>query len=184
MEKEISSKGIGEAIGTLIAKLCYKAADELGADLAERTGDWRRQNALKILSKANQKYEQISSSGNESAPPRLVHHIIEEGSWNDQEHVQNMWAGLLASACTDSGQDESNLIFINILKQLTCLEVTVLNHVCEKCRKGISSAGWLYAHHFEMELNDLIKLTKVDDIHRLDRELDHRQGVGADQQRI
>lgn len=177
MGKKKSAKSIGEAIGTLIAKVCYRAADELGEEFVKRTGDWRRDNALTILQKADQKYKQLSSSGDEHAPPRLVHHIIEEGSWSDKNYIQDMWAGLLASSCTDSGEDESNLIFVNILKQLTSLEVVILNYACKNCKKNVTEGGWLSSDELIVGLKDLVTLTGVSDLHRLDRELDHLRAL-------
>jgi len=177
MSKEISAKNISEAIGTLIAKLCYRAADELGDGFAEKTSEWRSNNALEILKRADNKYQKISISGNEHAHPRLVHHILEEGSWNESDHVQNMWAGLLASSCTESGDDESNLVFVNILKQLTSIEAVVVNYACEKCVKSITRAGWIWGEHLTIELEELVKLTGISDFHRLDRELDHLRSL-------
>jgi hypothetical protein len=87
MGNDISAKNISEAIGTIIAKLCYKASDELGVCFAERTSEWRKENALVILQKAEDKYEKLSVSGSEHAHPRLVHHIIEEGSWSDSASI-------------------------------------------------------------------------------------------------
>lgn len=57
MTKDISANSINEAIGTVIAKLCYRAADDLGEELVSRTGQWRKNNAHSILQKANQKYD-------------------------------------------------------------------------------------------------------------------------------
>ena len=177
MSSEISVKSINEAIGTIIAKLCYQAADEIGEGFAKKTGEWRQRNALAILEKANNEYENISKTGNEHAHPRLVHHIIDEGSWNDSDHVQNMWAGLLATSCTEDGGDESNLLFINILKQLTSVQVLIVNYACDKCEKSITLAGWLMSENLRIELDDLIKLTGVTDFYRLDRELDHLRSM-------
>ena len=177
MTNDIRAKGIGEAIGTLIAKLCYRAADDFGNDFAARTGEWRRANALNILQDANKKYELLSFDGSETAPPRLVHHILEEGSWTDDDHVHTMWAGLLASSCTESGDDEGNLIFINILKQLTGLEVFILDYVCENCTKTVSEHGWVAASFSRIERDALVQLTGVSDVQRLDRELDHLRSL-------
>src|SRR5688500_17004053 len=155
MGNDISAKSINEAIGTILAKLCYKAADELGQSFSEKTGEWRSGNAVAILQEANDKYEHLSASGHEHAHPSLVPNIVEEGSWSDDKQVQSMWAGLLASSCSNSGTDESNLIFINILKQLTSLEVTIINHACEKSKKYVSEAGWIGSDSFFVELSDL-----------------------------
>lgn len=172
MSKEIKANSISEAIGTIIAKLCYRASDDIGEGLSDKTNEWRRRNAIEILSKANNKYDQLSITGKEQAHPRLVHHIIEEGSWTNHTQVQDMWAGLLASSCTESGDDESNLIFINLLKQLSSMQASILNHACENSTIVVSEGGWIGAERFEIELERLIEITGVEDVHRIDRELD------------
>lgn len=88
-----------------------------------------------------------------------------------------MWAGLLASSCNEAGNDESNLLFINILKQLTSVEISILNHACEECDKSVTKAGWVQANELEIVLDGLIELTSVSDFHRLDRELDHLRSL-------
>lgn len=103
----------------------------------------------------------------------IIAQILEQGSWIDNEEVQKMWAGLLASSCTEDGGDESNLIFTSILSQLTSLEAKILNHCCEKAEKFKTKVGWLMAKDFKMSLGEMQKLTGIFDLHRLDRELDH-----------
>lgn len=178
MENNLSAGSISEAIGTILAKLCYQASDELGASLADRTSEWRKRNALSILKKANDKYEERGLSNNEQAHPRLVHQILDEGSWSDDEVIQGMWSGLLASSCSVDARDESNWIFIGILKQLTSAQAAILNQACLTAKKEIAKGGWIAcSENLQISLGDLIALTGVDDIHRLDRELDHLRAL-------
>jgi hypothetical protein len=88
-----------------------------------------------------------------------------------------MWAGLLASSCTEDGKDESNLIFINILSQLVGTQVVILDHCCKSCGKRVSKGGWLEPQLLSMTLKELIDLTGISDVHRLDRELDHLRAL-------
>src|SRR5438046_870375 len=69
------------------------------------------------------------------AHPRLVQKIINESSWVEDEFVQDMWVGLLASACTESGNDDSNLVFTNLLSSLTRIQARILNHACVNATK-------------------------------------------------
>ena len=178
MTKEIKAKDISEAIGTILAKLCYPGADELGADLAERTSLWRRKNALNVLEKANKKYDRYAVTGREHAHPRLAHKVVEESSWTDNDYIQEMWAGLLASSCTEEGSDESNLIFINVLSQLTSVQATILNYACERTDKEVTKAGWIIAAgSLTVELDKLVEITGISDFHRLDRELDYMRAL-------
>lgn len=175
--KEIKAHSLSEACGTILAKLCYRVADEIGANFGERTSNWRLRNATTILEVTEEKYDAVSKTGKEHAPPRLIHKILEEGSWTDDTNLQKMWAGLLVSSCSHDGRDEGNLVFINILSQLTTLQVKVLDYACKKAKIRVTTAGWITTSNFEVDLNTLVAITGVDDFHRLDRELDQMRGL-------
>lgn len=174
MTKNISAKSISESIGTLIAKLCYPVADEMGKSLQDKVGDWRKKNTLSILEKADKK---VSTNQDKQVPPRIMHQIIEEGSWCDDDAIKEMWAGILASSYTENSNDDSNLLFINTLKNLTLPGLVILKYACENSEKYKTGAGLIGAYYFKLELDFLLELTKIDDIHRLDRELDHLRAL-------
>ncbi|MDJ0708923.1 MAG: Abi-alpha family protein [Woeseiaceae bacterium] len=177
MSKGVKAGGFSEAVGTLIAKLCYRAADDLGEELAAYTGKLRQRNALKILEEAAEKHALLEDYENRTASPRLAYHIIDEGSWTEDDRIHSFWAGLLASSCTEDGGDEGNLIFVNTLKQLTSLEARILEYACEQSQKTVTSVGWVMANPLTIRLEDLIALTGESDIHRLDREMDHLRSL-------
>ena len=178
MGKEIKARSLNEACGTILAKLCYRAADEIGADFSERTSNWRLRNATKILEITGEIYDECSKTGSEHAPPRLVHKVLGEGSWTDDTRLQKMWAGLLVSSCSQDGRDEGNLIFINILSQITALQTKILAYACENAHIEVTKAGWIIpSSSLEVDLETLIAITGVDDAFRLDRELDHMRGL-------
>lgn len=129
------------------------------------------------MQKAQKKYEWFSP-GNFHAHPRIVSSILNYSSLVESEKVQEMWGGLLASSCTESGDDESNLIFINILSQITSLQAKIINYACEKVEKHISKTGLVVPSPLLMKIGDLEQIAGVSDCHRLDRELDHLRYLG------
>ncbi len=133
-------KPIGDAINTVtkaavdaaavfLGRICLPAAEEFGLFLQDKVWNWRRNNIVKIIQKAER---MLSQDSDQYAHPRIVYEIIERGSWIDDNEVQEMWAGLLSSSCTKEGKDEINLIFIHILSQLTTTEVKIINLICKE----------------------------------------------------
>lgn len=159
-------------------RICGPVADEFGLLLRDKVSYWRARNTVNIVQKAEKRLNAYPESEKKYAHPRLVASILERGSWVDNEQVQEMWAGLLASSCTEDGRDEGNLIFINILSQITSTQAIVLNHCCKEAEKKVSKAGWIDAKGFIITLEKLKELTGVSDLHRLDRELDHLRSLG------
>jgi len=157
--------------------ICRPAAEEFGFLLQDRVRYWRIRNLSNIAFKAKGILEIQNDGFDLSASPRIVHNILENGSWIDNDIIQGMWAGLLASACTKEGKDESNLIFIHLLSQLTFSEVKILNYCCEEAEKKITHNGLIFAKDFTVNFEILLKLSGVMDIHHLDRELDHLRSL-------
>jgi hypothetical protein len=174
---ESLTKGAVDAAGAFLSRICLPAAEEFGLALRDKASAWRAKNALKMLRKAEEKLNANSGGEKRHAHPRLLASTLENGSWADDKLVQEMWAGLLASSCTKDGKDESNFIFINLLSQLVSTQVIILDHCCKSAKKFVSPGGWLYAEILDMTLEELIKLTVISDVQRLDRELDHLRSL-------
>lgn len=175
---------IGEAVNTVVkrtldgataflSKICMPAAEEFGLLIRDRVTYWRAINLANIAKKTEQKLKEINKIGNVHAHPRLVSLVVDEGSWIDADEVQEMWAGLLASSCTEDGRDESNLIFMNLLSQLTSLEVKLLNFACKKAKMEVDVVGLVTADFFKTTQKELIEVGGIKDVQRIDRELDH-----------
>jgi hypothetical protein len=180
-------KPIGESINTLtkgavdgaaafLGRICLPAAEEFGLLLRDKISHWRARNVVKLAAMAEEKLGP-QASGERHAHPRLMFQALENGSWADTQEVQEMWAGLIASSCTEDGKDESNLMFINLLSQLTTSQVKILNHACSKSEKYVTQGGWILAKALVVKLDELQTITDLQDFHRLDRELDHLRAL-------
>lgn len=181
-------KPIGETLNTTVNKtfqgiegflksVCLPAFDEVGLMLKDHIRYWRLNNILKILDKAKGKLEFENDNLQIKAHPRVALAIIENGSLNDNDEVQELWAGLFASSCTESGADDENLIFVDLLKQLTVAESRILKFASENARKIIHPNGLVTSDFLEITCENLIQITGIENIHRLDRELDHLRSM-------
>jgi len=178
-------KPVGEAVNTLVkgavdgasaflSRICLPASEEFGLLLRDKVSHWRAKNLVKVAEKAERKLNATPNAKECHAHPRIASLVLEHGSWVDTDEIQEMWAGLLASSCTRDGNDDSNLIFINLLSQLTTLQVRILNYLCEKAEKRVSPVmGFVYAEDMIISPQELAKITGTNDLNRLDRELDH-----------
>ncbi len=181
-------KPIGDAINTSVTKsfegiegflkrVCAPALEEVGLLLKDQVRQWRLNNILQILQKAQGKMEFRDEQLQIKAHPRVALSIIDNGSLSDNEEVQELWAGLFVSACTKDGQDDENLIFVDLLKQLTVIEAKILKYSCLGARKVLHTNGLLTGDEYQITCEELFGLTGIKDIHRLDRELDHLRSL-------
>lgn len=167
-----------EGVSSFLSKICGPAAGEFGFFLQDKVRNWRAGNASNIIAGAALVVNNRPNSERLRAHPRLVNEILEHGSWYEDQEVINMWSGLLATSCTESGQNQGNLYFINLLSQLTSNEVKVLNFICNAAVKSKTPQGVLIADNYETTIDRVKGVYGSDDIHAIDLALDHLREIG------
>lgn len=181
-------KPVGEAANAVVNKtlggiegflktVCVPALEEFGLLLKDKVRHWRLNNISRILSKAQGKLGFENESLHIQAHPRVALAIMDNGSLNDNDEIQEMWAGLFASSCTKEGQDDENLIFVDLLKQLTLCEARIIKYSCESSRKILYENGLFVGDELKIDCKTLIEISGIKEIHRLDRELDHLRSL-------
>ncbi|MEE8057093.1 MAG: Abi-alpha family protein [Pseudomonadales bacterium] len=171
------TKGSVDGASAFLSRICLPAAEEFGLLLKDRVSSWRAKNAVEITNKAQNLIDTQFNNLVVQAHPRIIYSTIEHGSWAEEDYMQDFWAGLLASSCTESGKDESNLIFIGILSQLTSNQAKLIKYCCERAKILKSPGGWIYADEFWLNLDELIDIMDIQDEQQIDRELDHLRSL-------
>ena len=171
------TKGAVDGASAFLSRICLPAAEEFGLLLRDKVSAWRSKNAVAIANKAQKLLEDQTQSIVLSAHPRIIYSTIENGSWAEDDFMQNLWAGLLASSCTRDGKDESNLILIGLLSQLTSSQAKIVTHICSTAKTFKSKSGFIACDPIYLEADALIEISGITDIHQLDRELDHLRGL-------
>lgn len=174
---EIVTQGAVDAATAFLGKLCMPAVKELGMLAKEKVHAWRTGNIVALAQKTEDKMKENDLPDGVHSHPRLVSLIVEQAAWSNDSIVQDLWAGLLASSCTEQGDDDSNLIFTNLLSNLTKMEARILKHACESSTKIRNHLGLIYAEQLWISTRGMIEMTGENDVQRLDRELDHLRSL-------
>ncbi len=166
-------------ISAFLSRICLPAAEEFGLFLQDKVKAWRAQNARNILEKTQSIHARVLERNGDQVHPRIVAAVLENGSWVNDDEVQSMWAGLLASSCSVDGQDQSNLVFINILRQMTDAEVRLINYACKNARVVQLPAGYIACiENFIVNKQQVAELLGTDDLHKMDLLQDHCRELG------
>ncbi len=107
----------------LLRRLAGPAADQVGFMLGDKAWEYRANNLIKITLRLQRKLREVGLPAN-AVHPRLLLPIIENCSVEDNETLQEMWAGLLVTASQE--KDSMSPSFIETLKQLTPDEARLL----------------------------------------------------------
>jgi hypothetical protein len=115
-----------------LRRICPAVADQARNLIYAQLSNVRVANAVEIALKAEKLLIHEPNADRMLAHPDLIIRILEGGSWVDVNWIQELWAGLLATSCTEEGQDESNLVFINLLSLLAPIHARILSAACAK----------------------------------------------------
>ena len=166
-----------EGIEAFLSATCKPALDELGLMLRDRVRVWRLNNALKIVEKAKGKFEFKDGELQLQANPKVALSIIENGSNEENEDLQDMWAGLFTTSFSEDGKDDENLIYISILKQLTLPEAKLLKYICENSKKNILENEIVAAQTISMYGDQINQITGIADYNKQEIILYHLNGL-------
>lgn len=165
-----------DGVFSFLGKICMPAAEEAGLLLRDQLRAWRAGNMVRIIEKSKGLLDFDPITFELKASPRVIWKTLENGSWTEDEKLQNMWAGLLASSCTEDGRDESNLMYIDLLSRITPSEAHILNYIGQKCCRDQDVL------HYDITFqanNELIKkIPYLVDFDHLTRELNHLESLG------
>jgi len=185
-----------DGISSFFAAICMPAAEEFGLMLRDRVARYRQSNLSSIAEKTKSAIERTHVIPTGDCNPRLIHEVIENASWTDDETIQQMWAGLIAAAsCTASAADDS-LLYTEILRRLTPFQARLLNHVyadprCCSVRTGSIVDDSLYTPQNSLiyparellglypdDLSKFVNIASTTHQEILDNELSHSIALG------
>lgn len=168
---------VNAALATL-RRVCGPAAEQLGLTLGDKVAAWRARNLISCMRKTEELLTKNEVPEESHAHPRVVGITLEQMALMDDPVVQDMWAGLLASSCTGDGDDDSNLIFVNLLSNMTKLQARILKEACEHAVVHFGPSGLVTSNGFVLSVDRLFELLGSWDLQRLDRELDALREMG------
>jgi hypothetical protein len=132
---EFVKSGPTDKVVDLLHRLTGPMFDEFGAILADRVRVYRAQNLVSTVQRTERILRDAGLPAN-AVPTRLLLPIMESSSVENTETLQEMWAGLLATASQQN--DSVSPSFIETLKQLTPDEVRHLEIICQETLKVLA----------------------------------------------
>ncbi len=149
------------------------ATPEVSRLLHEGLSNYRLESAVEIALRAERLLTFGIDLEPKHAPSGLVIRIIEDGSWADDPWVQQLWAGLLATSCTTEGRDESNVLYIDLFRQLTTTHTRILEAACTRPSKSRSGLGWTSSRTLTCTAKELTEIARCSDLIRIGRDLEY-----------
>jgi len=163
---------LAEALAFL-CRISPSGADAITDLMRERLCNYRLDSAIEISLRAQKMFAFSMGLDSRQAPPHVVLHVLETGSWADTDWIQQYWAGLLVSSCTPGGTDESNLRFIDLFAQLTPTHLRLLEVSCSRAHNARMGIGWASANAFVCSPEEISQIVGTRDLMKIERDLSH-----------
>ncbi len=122
---DIGKDAIDKAFGFL-GEILNPPLKEVGLLAQDQVRYWRYKNQIRILNRAKD-ILQANQIDPRKVPVKTLAPLLENGSMEENENMQNKWAALLAKAADPNYSLDFVTIFCEILRQLSPVEVQILD---------------------------------------------------------
>jgi hypothetical protein len=168
-----------------VDRICFSISEDVRTLFGKRLSTVRVGNAIEIALKAECMLGSGPDAERKRAHPQIVTRILEDGSWTDEEPIQQLWAGLLVASCTDEGEDESNLGLITLLSELATDHIRIFAAACARATVVKSESGSISAQPLFCTMEELMKITGLQhQFYRIEVDIGHLTVFGLLKDRV
>lgn len=162
-----------------LSRICPLEANEVMDLIHSGLTKARTANAVQILLRAESFLPPDSDDSRLGARPRIIAKILEVGSWAEEQWIQQLWAGLLATSCNANGGDESNQSFVDLLGKLATVHVRILRYSCLRATNILSIAGPFALASVICTREEIMEITGSRELLRIERDIQHLRDLGV-----
>ncbi len=126
-ELEVQKHLVDKAV-SFLEKIVNPPLKELGGLLSDKVKFWRFKNQINIIIKAEDFLKQKGIQP-KKIPLKTLVPLLEYSSWEEDPNIQTKWASLLANAVNTEFSYDINSSYVEILNQLSPLEVKILDFI-------------------------------------------------------
>ena len=132
---------LADEFATFLRTVFGPAANNVSEILGNETALWKIKNALKIRQKLEALRSVRGITDNEFAEMRIGVPLIERAINEDNELLQDMWAGLLAASMGKAEILHAEKSFVHVVSSLDPDEADLLNDMYRRCSEWFDKGG-------------------------------------------
>ena len=167
-----------------LSRISRPSGSAVRQEIRTKLNGQRLWNAIEIALQAESLLASCPEGNQLHGCPSTVIRILHDGSWADDDSIQQCWAGLLATACKADDADESNRAYIEIFSQLSPTHIRLVTAACTKATKFVTESGIVAARQLTCSTGEIMKLSGTRDLLRMGRALEHLSGLGLLEERF
>lgn len=149
-----------------LCRLCPDGAEEAILLLDGRLDRERMTTLAKIVSEAEDRLLAEPGADDLRADPKLMEHLLRNGSWAPDALTMLLWVGLLVSSCSTATPGDANRILADLLIHITPHQARILLYACEHALNHAPALGNALFDPVILYPHEIVKVTGVTDLSR------------------
>jgi hypothetical protein len=150
-----------------LCRLCQSGAEEAILLLGGHLDPARADCLFEIAFGAEELLSSQPHADKLRADPKLVAHILREGSWAHSVQQKQLWIGLFANSCKLEGWDDSNIAFADMLINITPSQATIFIEGCNRSIRDMAETCTQPRFRIVLAPREIVELTHMYDLTRI-----------------
>lgn len=152
---------VANKAGTFFAKVFKEPINEISGMITDKLRFIRWKRLVQMADEVNQILENKKINSTRAVPPKIALPIIEEATLEEDPIIQKLWNNLLANAMNPTYNDELRYGFIEMIKNITGIEATLLNQFYNVLQTGNQLAPISNIYNYSLSKDKLIKILNI-----------------------
>jgi hypothetical protein len=148
-------------------RLCSTNAEEAVVVIGGELNALRTGIAFDIAFRAEKMLAEEPVSGRLRAPGHVVASILRNGSWENDELIERMWAGMLVSSGTLTGSDQSSLELVDLMTRVTPIQAKIFQAGCRKALETMQAGEAVPRQPIIVTPEEIVEITDMHDLSRV-----------------
>lgn len=151
-----------QKVGGFFARVFKEPIQEVSGMVTDKLRFVRWQRLVAMSDEVNKILEDRGVKDTRSVPPKLALPIFEESSLEQDPNLQHLWNHLLANAMDPKFNGELRYGFVDMIKNITGVEVMILNTFYEILKRESHTADLSKITDYHLKKEQIMQMVGID----------------------
>ncbi|HUB52776.1 MAG TPA: PilZ domain-containing protein [Terracidiphilus sp.] len=163
----------------LLCRLCQSGAEEAILLIGGQLDPGRTECVFEIMFAAEKLLASQPNADKLRADPKLIAHILREGSWAHSIQQKQLWIGLFANSCAPEGWNDANMTFADMLINITPVQAAIFIEGCSRLLASLQGSSSASTRRIVLSPREISELTGMYDATRLATDVAYLYNLGV-----
>ena len=168
----------------VLGRLCPAAKQDTSRLVRTGIGNMRVVNAVQIALGAESMLALDPLGYKMRANQQTLLRIIADGSWADENWIQQLWSGLLVASCAAEVKDQLDSDLADRFSQLAQVHMRIFKAACEHAEKMDSDDWHIISKPLIFEVKKIQQIAGVQSLAQIERDVFHLADLGLLEQSV